>query len=73
MRFYTIPLLLFAFASWAVFLGGLASVQNICSDGTTGQATSVTQGGGSGATSTGLQSVFGFGNNLNCSQLYRFW
>jgi hypothetical protein len=73
MRVYTIPLLFFAFASWAVFLGGLASVQNICNDGTTGAATLAERGGGAGATSTGLSGVFGFSNNLSCSQLYRFW
>lgn len=73
-RSIIIPLLLFAFATWAVYLGGLAASQHYCQDGTTGESgADLADQQAQGLNTNGLQGVWGFsGSVLYCSNVYRF-
>ena len=69
----TLPLVLFAFAVWAVFLAGIASLQSSCNDGSrpVGDPSDVPA---AGLNTAGLTGVWGFSSNvLVCSQLFRFY
>ncbi|GBF99279.1 membrane transporter [Raphidocelis subcapitata] len=66
------PTLLFTFATWAVFLAGIACLQHNCADGTTG--TGQVPYGSTPSTSTfGLNGVFGWSPTVPCTRLFRFY
>lgn len=75
------PFLILALATWAVFLAGVASLQNICADGTTGtSAGGDTAAGalqsirGMNRNTGGLENTWGFSAGpVPCARLYRFY
>jgi uncharacterized spore protein YtfJ len=67
----TWPFLLLALATWAVFLGGLASLQNVCNDYTTQYGDQRGAPGGAGAGGTGNPNALANvqGQSLNTAGL----
>lgn len=76
-RSLIIPLLAFAFCTWAVYLGGLAAVQSYCNGpaNSTGQSGAQIAGiqGSNNLNTDGLQSIYAFSANvLYCSNIFRY-
>jgi hypothetical protein len=66
------PALVFTFATWAVFLAGIACLQHNCNDGTTGAGTSQVPTPAA-ANTFGSSGLFGFSSALPCARFFRFW
>lgn len=77
-RSLILPLLAFAFCTWAVYLGSLAATQRYCTDvtgSTTGQsgADIAGQQTSNALNTDGLQGIYTFSANvLYCSNVYRY-
>lgn len=70
------PALTFTFATWIIFLAGIACLQHNCSDGTTGRGTAQAPFNAfpDNLNTFGTSGIFGWsGNVLPCARLFRFF